>query len=59
MDRRAFLGTLSGGLLAAPLGAQAQEHKTVYRLGMLAPGAPPASSGPTSANLLPLLLRER
>jgi len=34
--RRAFLGTLAGGLLAAPLAARAQQGATVPRLGMLA-----------------------
>ena len=58
MDRRTFLSVL--GLLTAPLAAEGQEHKagTVYRLGMLVPGARPASSFPTTASLLPLLLRE-
>jgi putative ABC transport system substrate-binding protein len=32
MDRRAFLGTLAGGLLAAPLAAETQQ---LYRIGML------------------------
>ena len=35
MDRRVFLGTLGGGLLAAPLAAEAQAGK-VYRIGVLA-----------------------
>ena len=34
MERRAFLGTLAGGLLAAPLVAEAQQK--VYRVGILA-----------------------
>jgi putative ABC transport system substrate-binding protein len=34
MDRRAFIGTLAGGLLAAPLVAQAQPGK-VWRIGVL------------------------
>jgi len=34
MDRRAFLGTLAGGLLAAPLGAEAQQAR-VYKIGYL------------------------
>ncbi len=33
MDRRAFIGTLTGGLLAAPLGAQAQRADKVVRVG--------------------------
>ncbi len=43
MDRRAFLGTLTGGLLAAPLIAEAQQTG-VYRVGFVSPapglGAP-------------------
>jgi putative ABC transport system substrate-binding protein len=39
MDRRAFLGTLAGGLLAAPLGAEAQQAR-VYRVGVVLQGGP-------------------
>jgi len=35
MNRRAFLGTLAGGLLATPLAAQAQEARKVARIGFL------------------------
>ena len=35
MDRRAFIGTLAGGLLAAPLAAEAQPAGKVYRIGVL------------------------
>jgi len=35
MDRRAFIGTLAGGLLAAPLAAEAQPAGKMYRIGML------------------------
>jgi putative tryptophan/tyrosine transport system substrate-binding protein len=35
MDRRAFLVTLSGGLLAAPLAAEAQQAGKMYRVGIL------------------------
>jgi putative tryptophan/tyrosine transport system substrate-binding protein len=38
-DRRAFLGTLAGGLLAAPLAAQAQPAGKVWKLGYLDQGA--------------------
>jgi putative ABC transport system substrate-binding protein len=37
MDRRAFLGTLAGGLLAAPLAADAQQAGKVYSLGHIVP----------------------
>ncbi|HEV2056385.1 MAG TPA: ABC transporter substrate-binding protein [Methylomirabilota bacterium] len=33
--RRAFIGTLAGGLLAAPLGAEAQQAGKVWRIGLL------------------------
>jgi hypothetical protein len=35
MERRAFLHTLAGGLLAAPLAAEAQQAEKVYRVGLL------------------------
>ena len=38
MDRRAFLGTLAGGLLAAPL-AEAQQVGKLVRVGVLSPGS--------------------
>ena len=38
--RRAFLGTLAGGLLAAPLAAGAQQPDKMYRIGFLFYGAP-------------------
>jgi putative ABC transport system substrate-binding protein len=41
MDRRAFLGTLAGSILAAPLAAEAQQTGKVYRIGLLVPGQPP------------------
>jgi putative ABC transport system substrate-binding protein len=40
IDRRAFLGAVTGGLLAAPL-AEAQRVGRVPRIGILAPGRPP------------------
>ena len=40
MDRRAFLGTLTGGLLAAPLAAGAQSTPTVRTIGVVG-GVPP------------------
>jgi putative tryptophan/tyrosine transport system substrate-binding protein len=38
--RRAFIGTLAGGLLAAPLAAEAQPGGKVYRIGLLDYSAP-------------------
>ena len=35
MDRRTFLGTLTGGLLAAPFGAEAQRPDRIRRIGIL------------------------
>ena len=40
MDRRAFIGDLAGGLLAAPLAAEAQPAGKVYRVGYLSAGSP-------------------
>jgi putative tryptophan/tyrosine transport system substrate-binding protein len=39
MDRRAFIGTLGGGLLAAPLAAEAQQAR-IYRVGVILQGGP-------------------
>ena len=36
MDRRGFVSALAGGLLAAPLAAEAQQGK-VHKVGMLTP----------------------
>ena len=36
MDRRVFIGTLTGGLLAAPLAADAQQAAKIARIGYLA-----------------------
>jgi putative ABC transport system substrate-binding protein len=43
VDRRAFIGTLAGGLLAAPLAAQAQSARNVRTVGFLGP--PPSAGG--------------
>jgi len=40
MKRRTFLGAITGGLLAAPVAAEAQQGK-VPRVGVLSPGNPP------------------
>src|SRR5262245_57211053 len=39
MDRRAFLGALASGFLAAPLAASAQEVRKIYRIGLLSAGS--------------------
>jgi putative ABC transport system substrate-binding protein len=44
MDRRAFIGTLTGGLLAAPVVAPAQPTGKVYRVGVLSQGLAPISA---------------
>jgi len=38
VDRRAFIGTVAGGLLAAPLAAEAQQVGKVYRIAVLGKG---------------------
>jgi putative ABC transport system substrate-binding protein len=46
MDRRAFLGSLGGAVLAAPLVAEAQRGRKVLRIGYLSPaGATALESG--------------
>jgi ABC-type uncharacterized transport system substrate-binding protein len=40
MDRRAFIGTLAGGLLAAPLAAVAQQAGKAPRIGVLSVNYP-------------------
>ena len=49
MNRRAFLGSLTGGLLAAPLAAGAQQATKVYRVGVLSVGTRPTSTTPFSS----------
>ena len=39
MERRAFIGTLAGGFLAAPLAAEAQPAAKIPRVGILTPGS--------------------
>jgi len=35
ITRRDFIGTLAGGLLAAPLAGEAQQVSKVYRVGLI------------------------
>ncbi len=42
MDRRAFLGALTGSLVAAPVAAETQQATKVYRIGLLG-GNPPTA----------------
>ncbi len=44
MDRRTFVATLAGGLLAAPLAAWAQPTGKIPRIGRLSPATPAADS---------------
>ena len=43
IDRRAFISTLTSGLLAAPLAAEAQQATRVWRIGLLDYGSPDAA----------------
>ena len=52
MERRAFIGTLAGGLLAAPLVAEGQRPQTQpkrYRIGYLASSPPSVNARPLQA----------
>ena len=49
VDRRTFLSALTGGLLAAPLAAEAQPAARTPRIGMLLPGNP--ATGARSPNM--------
>jgi len=46
MDRRTVIGTLAGGLLAAPLAALAAQPAKTWRIGLLIPGALPDCGSP-------------
>jgi putative ABC transport system substrate-binding protein len=56
VSRRTFVATLAGGLVAAPLAAEAQQAGKVWRIGVLSPGGPPTRTG--SSELLRQSLRE-
>jgi len=45
VDRRAFIGTIAGGLLAAPLAAEAQQVGKVYRIGSFLAELPRTAPG--------------
>jgi ABC-type uncharacterized transport system substrate-binding protein len=55
--RRAFLGTLAGGLVTAPRAVQAQPAGKVYRIGWLSPAT--AANGLPNLDALRAGLRER
>src|SRR5216683_3236409 len=40
MERRTFMALVSGGLLAAPLAAKAQQAAKIYRIGIVLEGGP-------------------
>jgi putative ABC transport system substrate-binding protein len=58
MDRRVFLSTLGGGLLAAPLAARAQQAAKVYRIGRLSLSAFDARPGHETSDAVLDGLRE-
>jgi len=49
MDRRAFIGTVAGGLLAAPLVAEAQSPGRMPRIGVLLPAEPASPTEPNAS----------
>ena len=49
MDRRAFIGTLTGDVLAAPLVARAQPAEKIFRIGWLGNVPPPPAMVPVIA----------
>jgi putative tryptophan/tyrosine transport system substrate-binding protein len=52
MDRRTFIGSVAGGLVAVPLAALAQQQGKVWRVGYLSGGVRPADGAP------PVVLRQ-
>ena len=58
MDRRAFLGALTSGFLAAPLGAEGQPGGKVWRIGVLAGSPPTTPEAARPWDALTLRLRE-
>jgi putative ABC transport system substrate-binding protein len=59
MDRREFVGILAGGLLAAPLAAEAQQAGKVYRIGYLSLGSLESPETRASLDAFRQGLRER
>jgi len=49
MDRRTFLGTLTGGLLAVPLAGEAQQATKIPRIGVLLPAEPTSPTEPDAS----------
>lgn len=49
MDRRMFMGTVGGGLLAAPLAITAQQDQRLWRIGFLSGGSRPPDGAPPHA----------
>ena len=49
IDRRTFLGTLAGGLLAGPLAAEAQPAGITPRIGVLLQAEPASPTEPDAA----------
>ena len=59
LERRTFMAMIAGGLLAAPLTAEAQQSGKVARIGILSPGAPfDAGRNPSALAVLFGALRE-
>jgi hypothetical protein len=46
LDRRTFIGTLTGGLLTTPLAAEAQQARRIPRVGVLMNLYPPDADPP-------------
>ena len=59
MNRRTFLGTLAGALLAAPLAAEAQQAGKAYHIGVIDPGPPKFKRAPRVERLPPRTARGR
>jgi len=49
MDRRAFIGAMAGGLLAAPLAAEAEQAGNAPRVGVIVPAEPESPTEPNIA----------